>query len=83
MFTALVVPETLAVKRAPEKALKFEVVVPAKPEVVWTAFTTSQGLNTWLWKDCTVELRKGGGWTVHYSPTATGGGTMPREEHQV
>src|SRR5690349_6944238 len=23
---------------APEKALQFEVVVPAKPEVVWTAF---------------------------------------------
>ena len=58
------------------KALKFEVVVPAKIEDVWTAFTTSGGLNTWLWKDCTVDLREGGGWTVHYPGGATGGGTI-------
>ena len=48
------------------KALKFEVIVPAKLDEVWTAFTTSAGLNTWLWQDCTVDLREGGGWTVHY-----------------
>src|SRR4051812_47295325 len=35
------------------KALKFEVVVPAKLDDVWTAFTTDAGLNTWLWQDCT------------------------------
>jgi uncharacterized protein YndB with AHSA1/START domain len=58
------------------KALKFEVVVPAKLDDVWTAFTTNDGLNTWLWQDCTVDLRNGGGWTVHYPGPATGGGTI-------
>ncbi len=58
------------------KALKFEVVVPGKIEDVWAAFTTSAGLNTWLWKDCTVDLREGGDWIVHYPGGATGGGTI-------
>lgn len=61
---------------APEKALTFEVVVPAKPAEVWAALTTVAGLNTWLWRDCTVELREGGEWTVHYPGGATGGGTI-------
>jgi uncharacterized protein YndB with AHSA1/START domain len=58
------------------RALKFEVVVPATLDDVWTAFTTSAGLNTWLWQSCTVDLRNGGGWTVHYPGGATGGGTI-------
>ena len=60
----------------PERALKFEVVVPARPAEVWAAFTTTAGLNSWLWRDCTVELREGGEWTVHYPGGATGGGTI-------
>jgi uncharacterized protein YndB with AHSA1/START domain len=58
------------------KALKFEIVLPAKIEAVWDALTTSAGLNTWLWKECTVDLREGGGWIVHYPGGATGGGTI-------
>jgi len=61
---------------APEKALKFEVVVPAKPADVWAAFTTSEGMKTWLWRDCVVDLRAGGEWTVNYPGGATGGGTI-------
>ncbi|MBZ5623718.1 MAG: SRPBCC domain-containing protein [Acidobacteriia bacterium] len=61
---------------APGKALKLEVVVPAKIEDVWDAFTTRAGLITWLWSDVTVELRNGGEWTVHYPGGATGGGTI-------
>jgi uncharacterized protein YndB with AHSA1/START domain len=60
----------------PEKALKFEVVVPAKIDEVWNAFTTREGLITWLWSDVTVDLREGGDWTVHYPGGATGGGTI-------
>jgi uncharacterized protein YndB with AHSA1/START domain len=60
----------------PEKALKFEVVVPAKLDDVWTVFTTNAGLVTWLWSDVTVDLKKGGEWTVHYPGGGTGGGTI-------
>jgi uncharacterized protein YndB with AHSA1/START domain len=59
----------------PEKALKFEVVVPASVDDVWTAFTTKDGMQTWLWRDCAVELRKNGEWTANFG-TSTGGGTI-------
>src|SRR5437764_13807071 len=58
------------------KALKFEVVVPAKLDDVWTAFTTTAGLNTWLWQDCTVDLRKSGEWLARFPGGSTGGGTI-------
>jgi uncharacterized protein YndB with AHSA1/START domain len=69
-------PVKVAKLSSPEKALRFEVTVPAKPAEVWAAFTTSAGLSTWLWRDCTVDLRAGGEWTVHYPGGSTGGGTI-------
>jgi uncharacterized protein YndB with AHSA1/START domain len=61
---------------APEKALIFEVMLPASLDAVWTAFTTSEGLSTWLTPHATVDLREGGGWTAHFPGGATGGGTI-------
>jgi uncharacterized protein YndB with AHSA1/START domain len=61
---------------APEKALKFEVLVPAPVDQVWAAFTTKEGLATWLWKDVSVDLRQGGEWTVHFPGGSTGGGSI-------
>ena len=77
-------PVTVQQVAAPEKALRFEVTVPAPVDEVWAAFTTKEGLQTWLWKDVRVDLRPGGDWIVQYTPTATGGGTIlslaPRHE---
>jgi uncharacterized protein YndB with AHSA1/START domain len=63
-------------KTSSRKSLEFEVLVPAPRESVWQAFTTREGLNSWLWKDCSVDLRPGGEWTVHFTETSTGGGTI-------
>jgi uncharacterized protein YndB with AHSA1/START domain len=60
----------------PEKALSFEVQVPASRDRVWTAFTTSDGLSTWLTPGAVVDLRKGGEWAAHFPGGATGGGTI-------
>ena len=60
----------------PEKALRFEVTVPAKLDDVWRAFATKQGAQEWLWPDMTVELKEGGDWIVHYPGGKTGGGTI-------
>lgn len=60
----------------PEKALLFEVEIPASLDDVWAAFTTSVGLSTWLTPGAVVELRKGGEWTAHFPGGATGGGTV-------
>jgi uncharacterized protein YndB with AHSA1/START domain len=60
----------------PEKALRFEVTVPASVDDVWNAFTTTEGLATWLWSDVRVDLRPGGDWLVLYPGGKTGGGTI-------
>jgi uncharacterized protein YndB with AHSA1/START domain len=71
-------PSPVAVTRiaTPEKALRFEVTVPGSIDDVWTAFTTTEGLSTWLWRDVRTELRKGGDWIVLYPGGKTGGGTI-------
>jgi uncharacterized protein YndB with AHSA1/START domain len=61
---------------SPEKALRFEVVVSASLDTVWAAFTTQEGLATWLWRDVRVDLRTGGDWLVLYPGGKTGGGTI-------
>src|SRR5216683_2016384 len=60
----------------PEKALIFEVTIPASQSAVWKAFTTSVGLSTWLTPGAVVDLRKGGEWTAHFPGGSTGGGTI-------
>ena len=60
----------------PEKALIIEVSIPASQHEVWKAFTTSEGLSTWLTPGAVVDLRNGGEWTAHYPGGHTGGGTI-------
>src|SRR5690348_9623294 len=64
----------------PRRQLVMEVQVPARRDSVWVALTTGPGLSTWLWSDCTVDLRKGGGWTAHYPGGKSGGGTVEHVE---
>src|SRR5262250_842076 len=69
---------------APDRALVFEVIVPGTRTAVWQAFSTSDGLSTWLTPGAVVDLRPGGEWTAHYPGGKTGGGTIisfvPEEE---
>ena len=64
------------VRQAEPKALIVEVTVPATQAEVWKAFTTSDGLSTWLTPGAVVDLREGGEWTAHYPGGHTGGGTI-------
>jgi len=70
-------PQAVTVTKidSPEKALKFEVTVPATLDQVWRAFTTKEGAQEWLWRDMSVDLREGGDWIVRF-PGSTGGGTI-------
>ena len=69
-------PVTVARLDKPEKALRFEAIVSAPVDEVWKAFTTSEGLQTWIWRDAKVDLREGGDWLVLYPGGKTGGGTI-------
>lgn len=68
-------PVTVTKVTEPEKALRFEVIVPGGVDEVWTAFTTTEGLATWLWRDTRVDARPGGEWLAVF-PQSTGGGTI-------
>jgi uncharacterized protein YndB with AHSA1/START domain len=68
-------PVTTTRVSTPEKALRFDVTVPGSVDEVWMAFTTTEGLSTWLWRDTRVELRPGGDWLALFGPS-TGGGTI-------
>jgi uncharacterized protein YndB with AHSA1/START domain len=68
---------------ASDRVLVIELTIPAPVAAVWQAFTTSEGLSTWLTPGAVVDLRPGGEWTAHF-PGSTGGGTIlsfaPRKE---
>jgi uncharacterized protein YndB with AHSA1/START domain len=68
-------PVTVTKVAAPEKALRFEVTVAGSLDEVWAAFTTTDGLGTWLWRDARVDARPGGDWLAIF-PQSTGGGTI-------
>lgn len=53
-----------------------EIEVPAPVHEVWLAFSTSEGLTSWLFPNATVDLRPGGDWLVHFPGGSTGGGTI-------
>jgi uncharacterized protein YndB with AHSA1/START domain len=57
------------------KVLRIELSIPAPLHDVWEAFTTKQGLSSWLAPDVSVELKPGGDWLVKF-PGSTGGGTI-------
>jgi uncharacterized protein YndB with AHSA1/START domain len=71
-------PVTVTKIREPKKELQMEVQVPGARDSVWQAFTTTAGLDSWMWRDCSVDLRRGGGWLIHFPGGSTGGGTIER-----
>jgi uncharacterized protein YndB with AHSA1/START domain len=75
--TAFAQSSAMATKQAvTDKVLMLEVTVPAPLSAVWQAFTTSEGLSTWLTPGAVVDLREGGEWTAHFPGGSTGGGTI-------
>jgi uncharacterized protein YndB with AHSA1/START domain len=64
------------VATVPPQQLVIEVEVPASLPEVWKAFSTSEGLTTWLTPKAVVDLRPGGEWTAHFPGGSTGGGTI-------
>jgi uncharacterized protein YndB with AHSA1/START domain len=57
------------------QALIIELSIPAPLPEVWRAFTTKEGLSTWLAPEVSVDLKPGGDWLVKF-PGSTGGGTI-------
>jgi uncharacterized protein YndB with AHSA1/START domain len=65
-----------AAAAATGRVLVLELTIPASRAEVWKAFSTSEGLSTWLFPNATVDLKPGGDWLVHFPGGSTGGGTI-------
>jgi uncharacterized protein YndB with AHSA1/START domain len=78
LATAIVAPKFAAgaARGESEKMLRVEITVPASRSDVWKAFSTSEGLSTWLAPNSVVDLKPGGDWMVHFPDGSTGGGTI-------
>ena len=61
-----------------ERVLRIEITVPAARADVWKAFSTSEGLSTWLAPGAVVDLRPGGEWMVHFPGSSSAGATSSR-----
>src|SRR6201992_4141433 len=72
---ALTTPVKVA-DTASGKVLVLELTIPAPLPEVWKAFSTGDGLMTWLTPSATVDLRPGGDWICHFPGGSTGGGTI-------
>ena len=60
------------------RVLRIEVTVPATRADVWKAFSTSDGLSTWLAPGAVVDLKPGGEWMVHFPGGSSAGGNIVR-----
>jgi uncharacterized protein YndB with AHSA1/START domain len=58
------------------KVLVLEVTVPAPRADVWKAFSTSEGLSSWLAPSVVVDLKPGGDWMVRLPGGSSAGGTI-------
>ena len=58
---------------AQERALDKEVLVPAPIDAVWAAWTTREGITSFLAPDAEIDARVGGAFHVHFDPLAAPG----------
>ena len=49
-----------------DRILRKEMIVPAAPEQVWTAWTTTEGIKTFFSSDAKVELTIGGPFEIYF-----------------
>lgn len=68
MFAGTLVGSPIAwAEDAPTETLRWEVVVDAPVELVWDAWTTKEGIESWLVPHAEVDLRVGGAIRTNYN----------------
>jgi len=64
---------SLPAARAAERALDKEVLVHAPVEQVWQAWTTREGIVSFMAPEAEIEPRVGGAFHIHFDPLAAAG----------
>lgn len=63
----------LSAAPAAERAIDKEVVVAAGVDQVWAAWTTREGIVSFMAPDARIEARVGGAFSIHFDPLAPAG----------
>lgn len=53
---------------AQERQIRLEVVVPARPETVWSLWTTAEGVRSFLAPASNIDLRVDGLYEIFFMP---------------
>lgn len=61
------------VAATPERMLSKSVQVSASPALVWEAWTTAEGVRTWMAPDAVVDARVDGPFRIFFNPSAPAG----------
>lgn len=72
-FVALLLLVLASVAGAQQRSIDKEVVVAAPVSEVWKAWTTREGIVSFMAPDAEVEARPGGAFHVHFDPLAAPG----------
>jgi len=59
--------------RMAERVIRLEEIIEAPAAEVWKAWTTVEGLRTFLAPDAVIDVRPGGPWEIHFEPGAPAG----------
>jgi uncharacterized protein YndB with AHSA1/START domain len=68
-------------RAAPLPSIECSAIVPAPPEKVWDAFTTTEGVKSWMVALADIDMKIGGLWKTKYRNVGTLGdeGTIVNE----
>jgi hypothetical protein len=69
--SAQAVYTTNIVTQTKERVLRIESIIPARPQAVWKAFATGEGLKRWAAPVVALDLRIGGTLSTHYDKKAS------------
>ncbi|MCG8504774.1 MAG: SRPBCC domain-containing protein [Sphingomonadales bacterium] len=61
------------IDRSPDRVVKSEIVVPAPVAEVWSAWTTSAGIQSFFARGAKISLDQGGAYEIYFLPDAEEG----------
>ena len=56
-----------------DRSIVKEACIAAPPSEVWKAWTTAEGIRTFMAQDARIELRPGGPYEIYFNPNAEEG----------
>ncbi|MGQ0642403.1 MAG: SRPBCC family protein [Gemmatimonadaceae bacterium] len=73
LLAAILASSAVSTAEAQDRQIRLEVVVPARPAVVWALWTTSEGVKSFFAPASNIDLRVDGLYEIFFMPSAPTG----------